>query len=75
MTQQELHALYDEGDRVVIDRAVWTSVPLPSYCGSIIKVVSCYAEGCVGYNVRLDDDPRTARSWFFYEDQMRRERR
>jgi len=55
---------------VRVNKDVTTTSPLPGYVGTIREIVQCYTDNSIGYNLRLDDDPRTSRIWFFYHHQL-----
>lgn len=61
---------YQEGDRVRVNKQVSTIPALPSYTGTIKEVIQIYSDNAIGYNVSLDDDPRSTRVWFFLQDQL-----
>jgi hypothetical protein len=70
VTVKDLQPKYQDDDRVQIHQSVQTLPALPSYRGIIVETVPSYAEQRVGYNVQIDGDPRPARRWFFYEEQL-----
>jgi hypothetical protein len=64
-------ALYQKDDRVRVSTQVVTSAALPSYVGTIRKVVPSYADQSVGYEIALDKDSRATRTWFFLQDELK----
>ena len=54
-----------------VDREVATTPALPGYVGVVKEVVPSYADKAIGYNVLIDNDPRSGRIWFFWEEQLR----
>jgi hypothetical protein len=71
MASSDVSPRYRPGDRVRVDSAVATTPALPGYVGIVKEVVASYADNTIGYNVSLEDDPRSARIWFFLQDQLR----
>ena len=71
MTVPDISPRYQPGDRVRVDSEVTTTPALPGYVGVVKEVVPSYADKAIGYNVLIDNDPRSGRIWFFWEEQLR----
>ena len=71
MSSAQIPARYQPGDRVRVDSNVRTTPPLPGYTGIVKEVVPNYADKTTGYNLSLENDPRSGRLWFFLQDQLK----
>jgi len=71
MATPDVPPRFQPGDRVRVDSDVTTTPALPGYIGIVKEVIASYADKTIGYNVSIEDDPRTARIWFFWQDQLR----
>lgn len=71
MSSPELSPHYQPGDRLRVNGDVTTMPALPGYIGIVKEVVHNHADKTIGYNLTLEDDPRTTRVWFFLQDQLK----
>lgn len=72
MSSARIEPRYQCGDRVRIDKEITTIPPLPGRVGIVKEVVPCYADKTTGYNLVVENDPRSDRVWFFYQHQLKR---
>ena len=63
-------ARYQAGDRICVHKDVTTFSAMPGYVGTVQEVIPCYADNAIGYNIYLDGDPRSRRTWFFFQQRL-----